>query len=129
MVSDRKMRMTMPGNGTGSSYLIVLAVSPDKTIWWCDYRLFIVSISQCCMSFLRTKCSRATTSGNINSCAVLVLVAIWKKWFLEIMMRAYSILIWCYVWLNLRKDRWLVFVQFRIVSIIVDPNIQDRIRA
>jgi len=74
------------------------------------------------MTFLRKKCSGATTGDNIISRAVLVLVAIRKKWVLRIMMRADSIPIWCYVWLKLRKDGRLVFVQFRIGSIVVGPN-------
>jgi len=71
-----------------SSYVVIFSVSPDKTIQCFDYRPFIVSVSQCCISFRRTTCSRAATGGNIISRAVLVLVAIQKKWVPEIMMRA-----------------------------------------
>ena len=73
-----------------SSY-IISAVAPDKTVQCFDSRLFTITVSQCCISLCRTECSRAATDGNIISRAVFVLVAIRKKWVLEVMMRAIAL--------------------------------------
>ena len=47
-IYDKKMRMTMLKDKMRSSY-IISAVAPDKTVQCFDYRLFTVTISQCCV--------------------------------------------------------------------------------
>lgn len=66
------------------------------------------------MSFLRTKYSGGATGDDITSRVLVVIRKKWsvklaeavtsfrKKWVVENMMRADSIPIWCYVWLELK---------------------------